>query len=183
MIEIIGVRFKDGGKVYFFDSNNKKFEKGKYAIVETVRGIEMGEIAISNRLVPEETVVMPLRPVIRAATENDHKTFEENKIKEKEAFSICEEKIHEHNLNMHLVDVEYTFDGSKILFYFTADGRIMINLHNSHIIFCCILLAFFNLLFNAFFPLFMGTVSCVNSCFSHNISSAFDYRLVILVWL
>ena len=124
MVEIIGVRFKDGGKIYFFDSNNTRFNKGQYAIVETVRGVEMGEVAIGNKLVPEETVVMPLKPVIRVASENDFKTFEENKKKEKEAFSVCEIKIKEHNLNMNLVDVEYTFDGSKILFYFTADGRV-----------------------------------------------------------
>lgn len=124
MIEIIGVRFKDGGKTYFFASNGKKLEKGQYAVVETVRGIEIGEVSISNKLVPEETVVMPLKPVIRVAKEDDLKKLEENKKKEKEAFSICEEKIKEHNIDMNLVDVEYTFDGSKILFYFTADGRV-----------------------------------------------------------
>ncbi len=124
MTEIIGVRFKEVSKIYYFDPTNIKFKKGDKVIVETVRGIELGEIVLDNRSIPEEDIVAPLRQVIRAATEEDLKKLEEIKAKEKSAFGICEEKIREHKLDMKLVDVEYTFDCGKILFYFTADGRV-----------------------------------------------------------
>ena len=124
MSEIVGVRFKEVGKVYYFSPNGLTFNKGDRVIVETARGIECGEVTIENREVEEEEIVSPLKPVIRAATEQDLRIVEENKIKEKKAYAICEEKIANHGLEMKLVDVEYTFDNSKILFYFTADGRV-----------------------------------------------------------
>ncbi len=122
--EIVGVRFKSTGKIYYFDPQGLKIEENGHVIVETARGIEYGIVAIPNRIVTEKDVVLPLRPVIRAATENDTKIYEENKRKEKDAAKICLEKIAEHKLEMKLVDVEYTFDNSKLLFYFTADGRV-----------------------------------------------------------
>jgi len=124
MIEIIGIRFKEGGKIYYFDPVNLKFNKDDMAVVETIRGVEIGQVILDNREIPEEDAVLPLRPVLRVATDDDLKKLEEIKIKEKKAISICEEKIREHKLDMKLVDVEYTFDCSKILFYFTADGRV-----------------------------------------------------------
>ncbi len=124
MIETVGIRFKEGGKIYDFDADGKKFEKGDYAMVETVRGIECGLVAKANHGVNEDNITKPLKKVIRVATESDIKTLEENKAKEKDAFGICEKKIEAHGLQMNLVDVEYTFDRSKLLFYFTADGRI-----------------------------------------------------------
>ncbi|MBR4949390.1 MAG: stage 0 sporulation family protein [Clostridia bacterium] len=124
MIEIIGVRFKKAGKTYYFSPNGLKIEKGLYVVVETARAIEIGEVVIGNRMVDEKEIFSPLKPVIRIATEQDFKTLEENKQKEKEAFDICTKKIQEHNLDMKLVEVEYTFDQNKILFYFTADGRV-----------------------------------------------------------
>lgn len=124
MIETIGIRFKEGGKIYDFDADGMKFEKGDYAMVETVRGIECGLVAKANHGVSEDNITKPLKKVIRVATEADIKTLEENKAKEKDAFGICEKKIEAHGLDMNLVDVEYTFDRSKLLFYFTADGRV-----------------------------------------------------------
>ncbi len=124
MVQIVGVRFKSVGKIYYFDPGSLTLESGTHVIVETSRGIEMGEIAINNRLVDESNVVQPLKKVIRVATEQDFKTAEENKKKQTEAFAICNEKIKAHKLEMKLVDVEYTFDGGKVLFYFTADGRV-----------------------------------------------------------
>ena len=124
MTEIIGVRFKNSGKVYYFDPEGKKYEKGKSVIVETARGVEMGEVAIANKMSDDENIVSPLKPVLRAATEKDFKQAEENVQKEKDAFKICNEKIEKHKLDMKLVDVEYTFDQNKILFYFTSDGRV-----------------------------------------------------------
>lgn len=124
MVEIIGIRFKEGGKIYYFDPVNLKFQKDEMAVVETVRGVEIGKIELSNREIPEEEAVLPLRPVIRKATDEDIKKLDEIRKKEKNALEICEQKIKEHNLDMKLVDVEYTFDCSKILFYFTADGRV-----------------------------------------------------------
>lgn len=123
-IEIVGVRFKMSGKIYYFDPDGLKIDEGQNVIVETARGVEYGGVAISNRMVKYEEVVMPLRKVLRIATNEDDMHHNENNIKEKEAFNICFEKIKEHNLDMKLVDVEYTFDNSKLLFYFTADGRI-----------------------------------------------------------
>ncbi len=124
MAQVVGIRFKDVGKVYYFDPDGMQFKKGDRAIVETARGVECGEIALQNREVPDEEIVKPLKRIIRAAGSEDLKTLAENREKEKKAFSICEEKIRAHKLDMKLVEVEYTFDGSKILFYFTADGRV-----------------------------------------------------------
>ncbi len=124
MAEVVGVRFKEVGKVYYFDPDAKPYKKGDRVIVETARGVECGEIAMENRDVPEEEIVKPLKRIIRAATEADLRTVTENKEKEKKAFAVGEEKIRAHKLQMKLVDVEYTFDGGKILFYFTADGRV-----------------------------------------------------------
>ena len=124
MVNIIGVRFKKPGKIYFFDSNGETVEKGKFVIVETSMGKEYGEVAIANRSIPESSVVAPLKKIIRIATEKDRKQNEENKLKQKEAFNICLEKIKEHKLDMELVDVEYKFDRSKLLFFFIAEGRI-----------------------------------------------------------
>ena len=115
---------QDVGKVYYFGPNGMTFQKGDKAIVETARGLECGEVATENSDVPDESIVAPLKPVIRHATKEDLATVEQNKEKEKKAFQICEEKIARHGLDMKLVDVEYTFDSSKILFYFTADGRV-----------------------------------------------------------
>ena len=124
MAEIVGIRFKEVGKIYYFDPDGKKFNKEDQAIVETARGIECGTVAMANREIPDDEIVNPLKPVIRKATDDDIKTVEENREKEKKAFDICEKKIANHGLEMKLVDVEYTFDNSKILFYFTADGRV-----------------------------------------------------------
>ena len=124
MIETVGIRFKEGGKIYDFDADGKVFNKGDYAVVETVRGMECGLVAKANHKTNEDDITKPLKKVIRVATEKDLKDLEENKVKEKEAFKICEEKILAHGLQMNLVDVEYTFDRSKLLFYFTADGRV-----------------------------------------------------------
>lgn len=124
MIEVVGVRFKSVGKIYYFAPNGIQFKKGDFAIVETVRGTEIGEVMLENRGVEEERVVSPLKPVLRKATDDDLKKVEEIKKKEKRAFDTCLEKIRQHNLSMNLVDVEYTFDENKILFYFTADGRV-----------------------------------------------------------
>ena len=124
MKNIVGVRFKKPGKIYFFDPGTLKVTNRDFVIVETAQGDEYGEVAISNRMVPDETVTKPLKKVIRIATYKDKKHYEENKQKEKEAFEICLKKIKEHKLDMTLTDVEFKFDNSKVLFYFTADGRI-----------------------------------------------------------
>lgn len=124
MVKVVGVRFKKAGKIYYFDPDELEISVGTNVIVETARGIEMGRVVIPNREVDESVIVAPLKKVIRIATEEDMKHHEENLKKEKEAFKICLEKIKEHNLEMKLIDVEYTFDNNKILFYFTADGRI-----------------------------------------------------------
>lgn len=124
MTEVIGVRFKDAGKVYYFDPAGIQIEKGEQAVVETARGIECGEVAMANRNISDQSIVQPLKKLIRKANEEDKKKMLENKQKEKDAFIKCEKKILAHKLEMKLVDVEYTFDNSKILFYFTADGRV-----------------------------------------------------------
>jgi len=124
MQNVVGVRFRTAGKIYYFDPCNIELKKGDKVIVETARGIECGEVVSANHEVVDEEVVAPLKNVIRKADEEDLKRVEENKIKEKEAFSICLEKIKKHELEMKLIDVEYTFDNNKILFYFTADGRV-----------------------------------------------------------
>ena len=121
---VIGIRFKPAGKIYYFDSENQEFEIGGKAIVETVRGIECGTVAIGNRELPEEKLVLPLKKVIRKASPVDLETYENNKQKEQEALEICRKKIAEHKLPMRLIDSEYTFDMGKIIFYFTADGRV-----------------------------------------------------------
>ena len=124
MKNIIGVRFKKPGKIYFFDPGNLQLKKQDKVVVETSQGQELGEVVISNRAIPEESIVAPLKKIIRIANHKDLKHDLENKQKEKEAFQICEEKIKKYKLDMHLTEVEYKFDNSKILFYFTADGRI-----------------------------------------------------------
>ncbi len=124
MKNIVGIRFKKPGKIYFFDPGYLKINQKDKVVVETSLGEELGEVVISKRSMPEDKIVAPLKKVIRIATPKDLKHAEENKKKEKEAFKICEEKIKKYKLDMHLTDVEYKFDNSKILFYFTADGRI-----------------------------------------------------------
>lgn len=124
MIEVVGVRFKKAGKVYYFDPAGQDFVLDSYVIVETVRGIEFGKVVIANRRVDEEDVVLPLKKIIRIATEDDKRAVIQNKKYAKEAFKIGVEKVHLHKLDMNLVDVEYTLDRNKIIFYFTADGRI-----------------------------------------------------------
>ena len=124
MAEVIGVRFKNVGKVYYFDPAGNILKKGDRVIVETTRGVECGEIAMENRQIDDGNLVQPLKQLIRVATEEDLRKVEENRKKEKTAFGVCLKKIAAHKLEMKLVDVEYTFDNSKILFYFTADGRV-----------------------------------------------------------
>ena len=124
MAVVIGVRFKDVGKVYYFDPGEETLKKGDKVIVETARGIECGEVAMENREVAEESIVRPLKKMIRKANEADLKKVKQKEKLEKNAFEICLKKIADHKLDMKLVDVEYTFDNNKILFYFTADGRV-----------------------------------------------------------
>jgi len=124
MIKVIGVRFRKNGKIYYFDPLDLNIEADEYVIVETIRGVEYGKVVLGVREVEDDKVIQPLKPVMRVATEEDHKKEEENKEKEKKAFEICQEKIKKHNLEMKLIDTEYTFDNNKVLFYFTADGRI-----------------------------------------------------------
>lgn len=124
MILIIGVKFRKSGKVYYFNPGTLNIVKGSHVIVETARGIEYGTVVLAPKEVTDDKIIQPLKPVIRIATEEDDNTNEDNHIKEKEAFNICFEKIKKHGLNMKLIDSEYTFDRNKLLFYFTADGRI-----------------------------------------------------------
>ena len=124
MIKIIGVRFRTAGKIYYFDPKKLPIKKGDHVIVETARGIEYGNVVAGVREVPDDQVVQPLKPVIRIATPDDTAREARNREKEKEAMHICLEKIKKHNLEMKLIDTEYTFDNNKVLFYFTADGRI-----------------------------------------------------------
>lgn len=124
MIKVIGVRFRQAGKVYFFDPLDMNIEKGQHVIVETARGIEYGSVVLGIREVEDDKVVLPLKPVIRIATEEDDAREQGNREKEKEAYKICLEKIRKHGLEMKLIEAEYTFDNNKVLFYFTADGRI-----------------------------------------------------------
>ncbi|MBQ1706092.1 MAG: stage 0 sporulation protein, partial [Clostridia bacterium] len=124
MTEVIGVRFKKVGKVYYFDPHGIQVEKDMCVVVETARGMEYGEVAMANAQVEDEKIVQPLKRMIRIATDADKKIAEENARFEQEAFRICEEKIAKHQLEMKLVTVEYTFDHSKLLFYFSADGRV-----------------------------------------------------------
>ena len=124
MIKIVGVRFRTAGKVYYFGPKNLELKLGDHVVVETARGVELGMVAVEPKDVPDDEVVQPLKTVQRIATEDDFKRAEKNKEKEKEAFKVCQEKIKKHKLDMKLVDAEYTFDNNKLLFYFTADGRI-----------------------------------------------------------
>ena len=124
MIKVVGVRFRSAGKIYYFDPAKLPIKAGDRVIVETARGVELGTVMVAPKEVPEETVIQPLKPVIRIATAEDLKVEERNHEKEKEAFKICLEKIAKHKLEMKLVDAEYTFDNNKVLFYFTADGRV-----------------------------------------------------------
>ena len=124
MKTIIGVRFRKAGKIYYFEPNGLEVEVGQHVIVETSRGVEYGTVVLSPREVSDEAISSPLKPVIRLATEEDDATEAANKEKEKEAMVICREKIAKHELEMRLLDCEYTFDGNKVLFYFTADGRV-----------------------------------------------------------
>ncbi|MDA5108874.1 MULTISPECIES: PSP1 domain-containing protein [Brevibacillus] len=124
MYEVVGVRFKKAGKIYYFDPDRLPIEKDSHVIVETARGVEYGKVVIGRKQVADKDVVLPLKKVIRMADERDAKQVEENKQAAKNAFSICQTKIKEHKLEMKLVDVEYTFDRNKIIFYFTADGRV-----------------------------------------------------------
>lgn len=124
MINVIGVRFRTAGKIYFFSPGQFAVKQGDHVIVETARGVEYGRVVSGPKEVSDDSVVQPLKSVIRIATDEDKRTVEENHQKEKEAFKICQEKIRKHDLDMKLIDAEYTFDNNKVLFYFTADGRI-----------------------------------------------------------
>lgn len=124
MTEIVSVRFKDSGKVYYFSPGQFKINPGEYVVVETARGVECAKAVSGNREVDEDSIVSPLKSVLRVADQNDLDVLKENRKKEKEAYDICARKIKEHNLDMSLSEVEYSFDGSKITFYFTADGRV-----------------------------------------------------------
>jgi len=123
-VEVIGVRFRQTGKIYYFDPNGLKVDQGENVIVETARGLEYGQTVAANKFVPNTEIVPPLRKVIRKATRADDIHHEENSKKEKEAFDICLQKIEKHNLEMKLIEVEYTFDNNKLLFYFSAEGRV-----------------------------------------------------------
>ncbi len=124
MVNVIGVRFRSAGKIYFFDPAGYEIKQGDNVIVETARGVEYGRVVIGPRDVDDSKIIQPLKPVIRTATPEDDEIESRNKVKEKEAFAICLEKIQKHGLEMKLIDSEYTFDNNKVLFYFTADGRI-----------------------------------------------------------
>ena len=124
MINILGVRFKNAGKIYYFDPVDFEIEEDMDVVVETARGLEYGTIVVGKKEIDEESLVSPLKPIIRIATEEDTKIYKENKEKAKETFELCLEKIKEHNLTMYLIDCEYTFDRNKLIFYFTAEGRI-----------------------------------------------------------
>ena len=124
MIRVIGVRFRNVGKIYYFSPKNLEIKAGDHVIVETARGVEYGNVVLAPRDVKEEKVVQPLKDVIRIANAQDDKKEETNRKKEREAYKICQKKIREHGLEMKLIDVEYTFDNNKILFYFTAEGRV-----------------------------------------------------------
>lgn len=124
MTKIVGIRFRNVGKIYYFDPKNYKMQPGDYVIVETARGVEFGRVVLGPKEVGEDEVVHPLKEVLRVATQADEEREKQNRLKEKEAFKICQKKIREHELDMKLIDAEYTFDNNKVLFYFTADGRI-----------------------------------------------------------
>ena len=124
MTKVIGVRFRTAGKIYYFSPGKLNIRRGEQVIVETARGVEFGNVVMGPKEVKDEEIMQPLKAVIRLATEEDRRVEEKNRKKEKDAFAICLEKIHKHGLEMKLIDAEYTFDNNKVLFYFTADGRI-----------------------------------------------------------
>ena len=124
MIKIVGVRFKNAGKIYYFDPVDFEIEKNIDVVVETARGLVYGNIVVGPKEIEEEKLISPLKPIIRIATEEDKAIYRENKEKAKETFEICQQKIKEHGLTMFLIDCEYTFDRNKLIFYFTAEGRI-----------------------------------------------------------
>ena len=124
MTKIVGIRFRNVGKIYYFDPKNYKMQVGDHVIVETARGVECGRVVLGPKEVGEDEVVHPLKEVLRVATQADEDREKQNRLKEKDAFKICQKKIREHGLEMKLIDAEYTFDNNKVLFYFTADGRI-----------------------------------------------------------
>lgn len=124
MAEVVGIRFKENGKIYYFDPDSKKLSKGEKAIVETVRGIECGEVASANHKVNDSEIVHPLKKILRIANKEDIRILEQNKKKEEEAFSFCQKKVEQLGLDMSLVEVECAFDGSKMIFYFTSDDRV-----------------------------------------------------------
>ncbi len=124
MIKVVGVRFRTAGKIYYFDPQKLPIKRGDHVIVETARGVEYGTVVGEMKEVADDEVMQPLKPVLRVATPKDDKQEESNREKEKEALKICLEKIQKHNLEMKLIDAEYTFDNNKVLFYFTADGRV-----------------------------------------------------------
>ena len=124
MIKIVGVRFKNAGKIYYFDPVELDIEKNMDVVVETARGLEYGTVVIEPKEIDEKTLVSPLKPIIRIAVDEDREIYLENKQKAKDTFELCQQKIKDHNLNMFLIDCEYTFDRNKLIFYFTAEGRI-----------------------------------------------------------
>ena len=124
MTKVVGVRFRNVGKIYYFSPKDYEVKAGDHVIVETARGIEYGKVVLAPREVGDESVVHPLKEVLRVATKEDNEREAQNRIREKDAFKICQKKIREHGLEMKLIDAEYTFDNNKVLFYFTADGRI-----------------------------------------------------------
>jgi len=124
LYDVVGVRFKKAGKIYYFDPGDLSIEKDDFVIVETVRGVEYGRAVIARKQVEEHDVVLPLKKVVRIADQKDRMIVEENKQEAQEAYEVCNEKVNEHQLDMKLVDVEYTFDRNKVIFYFTADGRV-----------------------------------------------------------
>mgnify|MGYP004459687453 FL=1 len=124
MTKIVGIRFRNVGKIYYFDPKNYKMQIGDHVIVETARGVEFGRVVLGPKEVGEDEVVHPLKEVLRVATQADEDRERQNRLKERDAFKICQKKIREHGLDMKLIDAEYTFDNNKVLFYFTADGRI-----------------------------------------------------------
>ena len=124
MVEVTGIRFKQVGKIYYFDPAGFELKKGQHVIVETSRGIEYGTVVIDRKSVTDDEIVSPLKKILRVANEEDDRRIEQNRQMERDAFKVCQEKIRKHDLEMKLIDVEYTFDHNKVLFYFTADGRI-----------------------------------------------------------
>jgi cell fate regulator YaaT (PSP1 superfamily) len=124
LYDVVGVRFKKAGKIYYFDPGDLSIQKDDFVIVETVRGVEYGKAVIPRKQVEEHDVVLPLKKVVRIADQKDRMIVEENRLAAQEAYQVCNEKVHEHQLDMKLVDVEYTFDRNKVIFYFTADGRV-----------------------------------------------------------